>query len=75
MADYDAQPGRKAPPEPELSRAQRDLDDVDLHAGLNGVAGIVAGAACLLAGVASILVLAAGFFLFERLRDTLAEEV
>ena len=44
MADYDAQPGRKAPPEPELSRAQRDLDDVDLHAGLNGVAGIVAGA-------------------------------
>lgn len=28
-----------------------------------------------LAGVASIVVLAAGFFLFERLRDTLAEEV
>ena len=44
MADYDTQPGREAPPEPELSRAQREADDVDLHAGLSGVAGIVAGA-------------------------------
>lgn len=33
------------------------------------------GRGLFLAGVASILVLAAGFFLFERLRDTLAEEV
>jgi GAF domain-containing protein len=44
MADYDAQPGRKPPPEPQLSRAQLDADDVDLHAALRGVAGIVAGA-------------------------------
>lgn len=44
MADYDAQPGRDAPPECELSRAQREADDVDLHAGLSGVAGIVADA-------------------------------
>jgi GAF domain-containing protein len=44
MADYDAQPGRKPPPEPQLSAAQLDADDVDLHAGLRGVAGIVAGA-------------------------------
>jgi GAF domain-containing protein len=43
MADYDAQPGRPSPAEPELSRAQREADDVDLHAGLSGVAGIVAG--------------------------------
>jgi len=44
MADYDAQPGRKAPPEPELSEAQLEADDVDLLAGLTGVAGIVSGA-------------------------------
>lgn len=42
MADYDAQPGRQKPPQPELSQEQRDADDVDLHAGLGGVAGIVA---------------------------------
>jgi GAF domain-containing protein len=43
MADYDAQPGRPTPMQPELSRAQLEADDVDLHAGLSGVAGIVAG--------------------------------
>ncbi|WP_099037302.1 GAF and ANTAR domain-containing protein [Mycobacterium neglectum] len=42
MADYDPQPGRS--PEPDLSAAQREADDVDLHAGLRGVAGLVAGA-------------------------------
>ena len=45
MADYDAQPGRKAPPEPELSEAQLEADDVDLLAGLTGVAGIVSALA------------------------------
>jgi GAF domain-containing protein len=43
MADYDAQPGRDAPREPELSRAQLQADDVDLQAGLSGVAAIIAG--------------------------------
>jgi GAF domain-containing protein len=42
MADYDAQPGRPTP-SGELSRAQLEADDVDLHAGLSGVANIVAG--------------------------------
>ena len=44
MTDYDAQPGRKPPEQPELSTAQREADEVDLHAGLRGLAGIVAGA-------------------------------
>ncbi len=44
MADYDAQPGRKPPPEPALSPAQLAADELDLHAGLTGVAGMVAGA-------------------------------
>jgi len=44
MADYDAQPGRKPPPEPQLSPAQLQADELDLHAGLDGVAGIIAGA-------------------------------
>ena len=44
MADYDAQPGRTSAPEPDLSAAQREADDVDLYAGLSGVAGLVAGA-------------------------------
>jgi GAF domain-containing protein len=43
MTDYEAQPGRKPPP-PELSKAQREADEVDLHSGLSGVATIVAGA-------------------------------
>ena len=44
MADYDAQPGREPPEQPELSAAQREADEADLNAGLSGVAAIVAGA-------------------------------
>ncbi len=44
MADFDAQPGRDAPPQPELSPAQREADETELYAGLRGVAGIVASA-------------------------------
>ncbi len=44
MTDYDAQPGRKPPPEPELSAAQLQADELDLNAGLAGLATIVAGA-------------------------------
>ncbi len=44
MADYDAQPDRTPPVQPELSRAQVRADEVDLRAGLHGVASIVAGA-------------------------------
>jgi GAF domain-containing protein len=43
MADYDAQPGRPTPAEADLSHAQLEADDVDLHAALSGVATIVAG--------------------------------
>lgn len=41
--DYDAQPGRIPPSEPNRSTAQRHADEDDLLAGLSGVAGIVAG--------------------------------
>ena len=44
MADYDAQPGRVSAPQPDLSATQREADEVDLYAGLRGVAGLVAGA-------------------------------
>ena len=44
MADFDSQPGRAAPPEPTVSSIQREADEADLHAGLRGVAGIVARA-------------------------------
>jgi transcriptional regulator with GAF, ATPase, and Fis domain len=44
MSDYDAQPGRKPPPEPELTPAQLQADELDLYAGLTGLASIVAGA-------------------------------
>lgn len=44
MAYYDAQPGRTSAPGPDLSAAQREADEVDLYAGLSGVAGLVAGA-------------------------------
>jgi GAF domain-containing protein len=44
MTDYDAQPGREPPEQPELSTAQREADEVDLRAGLRGLAGMVAGA-------------------------------
>ncbi len=43
MADYDAQPGR-AEPTGTVCPAQRDADDVDLLAGLEGVAELVADA-------------------------------
>lgn len=42
MSDYDAQPGRAE--HQELSSAQREADEIDLHSGLLGVAGLVAGA-------------------------------
>lgn len=48
MADYDAQPGRESAPQPDLSAAQLEADEVDLDAGLTGVAGLVAGARGLL---------------------------
>src|SRR5271156_4758062 len=44
MTDYDAQPGREPPEQPDLSTSQREADEVDLQAGLRGLAGIVAGA-------------------------------
>jgi GAF domain-containing protein len=43
MADYDAQPDRTVPAEPQLSTAQLEADDSDLQAALSGLAGIVAG--------------------------------
>ena len=43
MADYDAQPGRPNPAA-DLPRAQVEADEIDLYAGLKGVAGLVAGA-------------------------------
>ncbi|MDG4663668.1 GAF and ANTAR domain-containing protein [Mycobacterium sp. 236(2023)] len=42
MADFDAQPGRA--PKADLTATQREADEIDLHAGLTGVAGLVAGA-------------------------------
>ena len=44
LTDFDAQPARKAPPQPEPSPTQRETDEAELYAGLHGVAGIVAGA-------------------------------
>lgn len=44
MAEFDAQPGRDAPPQPELSPAQLEADEAELYAGLRGVSGLVAGA-------------------------------
>ena len=44
MAEYDAQPGRESQAGTDLSAAQREADEVDLYAGLTGVAGLVAGA-------------------------------
>ncbi|KAA1248786.1 GAF and ANTAR domain-containing protein [Mycobacterium simiae] len=44
MTDFDAQPGRTAPPQPELSPTRREADEAELYAGLSRVAGIVAGA-------------------------------
>jgi GAF domain-containing protein len=44
MAEYDGQPGRISPPEPELTQAQHDADEEDLQAGLSGLAAIVVDA-------------------------------
>ena len=41
MAEYDSQPGRVSPPDPELTQAQHDADEEDLQAGLSGLAAIV----------------------------------
>ncbi len=42
LTDFDAQPGRKAPP--VLTSTQLEADEAELYAGLRGVAGIVADA-------------------------------
>lgn len=42
MADFDAQPGRAT--QSDLSATQREADEMDLRAGLTGVAGLVADA-------------------------------
>ena len=44
MTDYDAQPGREPPPEPELSPNQIQADELDLQAALTGLATMVADA-------------------------------
>jgi GAF domain-containing protein len=54
MAEYDAQPGREGPPQLDLSAAQREADEIDLYAGLTGVAGIVAGAHGVIAVLADV---------------------
>ncbi|WAJ42987.1 GAF and ANTAR domain-containing protein [Mycobacterium sp. Aquia_216] len=47
MAEYDSQPGRISPPEPELTQEQHDADQEDLQAGLSGLAAIVVDASTL----------------------------
>ncbi|OBB90887.1 GAF and ANTAR domain-containing protein [Mycobacterium sp. 852002-30065_SCH5024008] len=44
MTEFDAQPGRKTPPQSDLSPTEREADEAELYAGLNRVAGLVAGA-------------------------------
>jgi GAF domain-containing protein len=44
LAEFDAQPGRNVPPVAEVSASQREADEAELHAGLAGVSGIIAGA-------------------------------
>jgi len=44
LAEYDSQPGRISPPEPELRQARHDADEEDLQAGLSGLAAIVVDA-------------------------------
>jgi hypothetical protein len=43
MTEYDAQAGRELPPDPGLTPEQSNADDDDLHAGLTGLAEMVAG--------------------------------
>lgn len=57
MTDYDSEPGRRPPLEPERTSAQLHADDVDFQAGLAGVAAIVAGTH----GLAEMLADIAGF--------------
>ena len=42
MADYNAQPGRVSAPQPDVSAAQRESDQVDVHAGLTGARNLIA---------------------------------
>jgi GAF domain-containing protein len=44
MVDYDAQNGRPPPEQPEPSVAQLEADEVELYAGLRGVAGLISDA-------------------------------
>jgi GAF domain-containing protein len=41
LAEFDAQPGRKTSPLPELSLTQREADEAELFAGLRGLSEIV----------------------------------
>jgi GAF domain-containing protein len=41
LADFDAQPGRKAPALPDLSPNQREADEAELDAGLRGLSELV----------------------------------
>jgi transcriptional regulator with GAF, ATPase, and Fis domain len=41
MTEFDAQAGREPPERDELSTAQREADEIDLFAGLRGLAGLV----------------------------------
>lgn len=44
MTEFDAQPGRETPPQRDLSPTEREADEAQMYAGLNSVAGLVAGA-------------------------------
>ncbi|MCT7658308.1 GAF and ANTAR domain-containing protein [Mycobacterium deserti] len=83
MADFDAQPGRNAPLDSELSSAQLEADEVDLYAGLRGVAGLVADARGLIAVLGEVAEFArraipgvegAGVTLVDSLEDSSSVE-
>lgn len=57
MMDFDTEPGRTPPSEPEWTTDQLHADDIDLQAGLAGVAAIVAGTH----GLSEMLADVAGF--------------
>ena len=59
MADYDAQPGRVSAPDSALSAAQREADEFDLTAGLQGLAGLVADARAMVSLLADVAEFAA----------------
>ncbi|MBO0679066.1 GAF and ANTAR domain-containing protein [Mycolicibacterium sp. S2-37] len=52
MPEFDAQPGRATPVEPESQQVH--ADEADLYAGMTGVAGIVAGARGLIDTLSSV---------------------